>query len=99
LRVAMTRQQHVPPVELYQLGFGYYVLDGHHRVAAARLLGQLEIDANVVRFDTRTRRVRSPIHRSPGHAGSSAPNRDQAATLLARACGCLGGHPRRLGAV
>jgi hypothetical protein len=35
---------------LYKLGFGYYVLDGHHRVAAARLLGQVEIDANVTEF-------------------------------------------------
>jgi nucleotide-binding universal stress UspA family protein len=70
LRVAMARQQHVPPVDLYQLGFGYYVLDGHHRVAAARLLGQVEIDANVVRFDTRTRRAGRPVHRSPASDAS-----------------------------
>jgi hypothetical protein len=40
----------LPAVDLYQLGFGYYVVDGHHRVAAARQLGQLEIEANVVEF-------------------------------------------------
>jgi hypothetical protein len=50
VRSAMQRGQALPPVELYQLGFGYYVLDGHHRVAAARLLGQLALDANVVGF-------------------------------------------------
>jgi nucleotide-binding universal stress UspA family protein len=50
IRTAMERGQALPPVELYQLGFGYYVLDGHHRVAAARLQGQLALDANVVRF-------------------------------------------------
>ena len=40
----------LPPVELYKLGFGYYVLDGNHRVAAARELGQVEIDAEVTEF-------------------------------------------------
>jgi hypothetical protein len=40
----------LPPVELYRLGNIYYVLDGHHRVAAARLNGQLELDAQVVDF-------------------------------------------------
>src|SRR5262249_37039473 len=48
MRRAMERQERVPPVELYQLGSGYYVLDGHHRVATAKLLGQVEIDANVI---------------------------------------------------
>lgn len=40
----------LPPVELYKLGYGYYVLDGHRRVAAARQLGQPEIDAQVTEF-------------------------------------------------
>jgi nucleotide-binding universal stress UspA family protein len=40
----------LPPVQLYKLGFGYYVLDGNHRVAAAKQLGQLEIDAEVTEF-------------------------------------------------
>src|SRR5437870_1669285 len=39
-----------PPLELYKLGFGYYVLDGNHRVAAAREIGQMEIDAEVTEF-------------------------------------------------
>jgi hypothetical protein len=33
---------------LYKVGSEYFVLDGHHRIAAARLLGQVDIDANVV---------------------------------------------------
>lgn len=40
----------LPPVELYKLGYGYYVLDGHHRVAAAREVGQREIDAEVTEY-------------------------------------------------
>lgn len=40
----------MPPVDLYKFGYDYYVLDGHHRIAAARALGQLEIDAVVTEF-------------------------------------------------
>ena len=40
----------LPPVELYKLGYGYYVLDGHHRVAVAKQVGQQWIDALVTEF-------------------------------------------------
>ena len=48
VRTAMQRGDGVPPVDLYKVGSEYFVLDGHHRVAAARLLGQMDIDATVV---------------------------------------------------
>ena len=35
------------PVELYQCGGCYYVLDGHHRIAVARALGQRSVWALV----------------------------------------------------
>jgi hypothetical protein len=38
----------VPPIEVYQWLDGYYVADGHHRVAAARALGQELLDAKVI---------------------------------------------------
>lgn len=47
---AMESGASLPPVVLYKLGYGYYVLDGNHRVAAAKRLGQLEIDALVTEF-------------------------------------------------
>ena len=50
IRKAMEAGECLPPVELYKLGFGYYVLDGHHRVAAARLMDAVEIDAEVTEF-------------------------------------------------
>lgn len=50
IRKAMERGDNLPPVELYKLGFGYYVLDGHHRVAVARQLDMIEIDAEVTEF-------------------------------------------------
>lgn len=47
---AIEAGQEMPPIDVYKLGFGYYVLDGHHRVAAALQNGQLEIDANIVEY-------------------------------------------------
>ncbi len=47
---AMEQGMEMPPIDVYKLGFGYYVLDGHHRLAAALLNGQVEIDASVTEF-------------------------------------------------
>jgi hypothetical protein len=35
------------PVELYRCSGSYYVLDGHHRIAVARALGQRSVSALV----------------------------------------------------
>ena len=40
----------LPPVDLLQVGDEYYVEDGHNRVAAARLAGAVEIDADVTQL-------------------------------------------------
>ena len=40
----------LPPVELVQVGDDYYVVDGHNRVASARLAGAAEIDADVTQL-------------------------------------------------
>src|SRR5205823_2151847 len=50
VRAAMRAGVALPPVELYKLGSGFYVLDGNHRVAAAQELGQTEVDADVTEF-------------------------------------------------
>jgi Domain of unknown function (DUF4032)/ParB-like nuclease domain len=47
---ALRRGQVLPAVLLYRLGHEYYIVDGHHRVAAARIIGQQEVDAEVVAF-------------------------------------------------
>jgi hypothetical protein len=58
---AMTAGKGLPPVELYKLTrpqsargdpppSEYYVVDGHHRVAMARKLGQDFLDAHVTEF-------------------------------------------------
>lgn len=45
--VAMMQGKTMPPVELIQIGDEYFVRDGHHRISAARALGQLSVDAIV----------------------------------------------------
>jgi nucleotide-binding universal stress UspA family protein len=50
VRRVMDASAAMPAIEVYKLGFGYYVLDGHHRVAVAMQNGQVEIDANVVEY-------------------------------------------------
>jgi hypothetical protein len=44
---ANERLQSLPPVDLIKFGDGYWVVDGHNRVAAALYIGQPEIDAVV----------------------------------------------------
>jgi hypothetical protein len=60
---AMTAGKELPPIEVYKLTrqdtsrgdslqSEYYVIDGHHRVAMARKLGQDFLDAHVTEFGT-----------------------------------------------
>lgn len=44
---ALARGTELPPVELIRAGNTYYVRDGHHRISAARTLGQQYIEAVV----------------------------------------------------
>ena len=41
-----------PPVDLYQVGDVFFVVDGHHRVSVARRLGAPTIEANVKEYLT-----------------------------------------------
>jgi hypothetical protein len=50
VRDAMQSDVALPPIEVYALRGDYYVVDGHHRVAAARSLGYLYLDALVHEF-------------------------------------------------
>jgi hypothetical protein len=61
------RGRGMDPVDLYQCGDQYYVLDGHHRVAVARALRQRWVLANI----TQVRR-KSPGG-EPGRGPDGAP--------------------------
>lgn len=52
IRRAMRAPEPLPPVQLYQVGQVYFVLDGHHRIAAAREAGWTHIDAEVIELPT-----------------------------------------------
>jgi hypothetical protein len=67
VEVAMRDGAPLPAIEVYGLGDAYYVVDGHHRVAAARRLGQLYLDAIVHQF-------LPPAGSS--HASSDAPTKE-----------------------
>jgi hypothetical protein len=47
MRAAIERLTILPPIDAVLYGEGYWVLDGHNRVAAALYSGQVQIDANV----------------------------------------------------
>jgi hypothetical protein len=50
LRIVLARKQgkDLPPVSLARVGDVFFVLDGHHRISVARVLGQTDIEATVV---------------------------------------------------
>lgn len=39
-----------PPIDVYDIGGAYYVVDGHHRVSVAKRLGHKQIQATVITF-------------------------------------------------
>jgi hypothetical protein len=83
----------LPPVVLYKLGAAYYVLDGNHRVAAAKELGQVEIEAEVTEF--------VPLDDAEAQRIFAKRRRFEAATGLTRiaAAHCPDTYPRLAGMV
>ncbi len=45
LWIAEQRGEMIPPINVIEIGGGYAVLDGHHRVSVARARGAVTIDA------------------------------------------------------
>ena len=43
----------LPPIEVYQIGETYFVIDGNHRVSVAKQLGAVEIQAYVTKVQSR----------------------------------------------
>ncbi len=50
VKKAMREGRRLPPVKLYQIKDEFYVLDGNHRIAAAKELKHSEIEADIVEF-------------------------------------------------
>jgi len=47
---AFQRGEDLPPVELYEIGDSYFVMDGHHRVSVARYHDVPTLEAAVAQF-------------------------------------------------
>jgi hypothetical protein len=54
VREAINSGAGLPPINVYQVGEAFFVVDGHHRVSVARQLGWTHIAAQVVEICTRT---------------------------------------------
>jgi len=52
LALAQRRGESIPPIDVYQVGELYFVVDGHHRVSIALAMGQQTIDAYVTQIRT-----------------------------------------------
>ena len=52
LALAQRRGESIPPIDVYQVGDMYFVVDGHHRVSIAIATGQKTIDAYVTEIRT-----------------------------------------------
>lgn len=53
VKVKMFHGGGVPPIEVFQIGEAYFVLDGNHRVSIARQTGQKTIPANITEIETK----------------------------------------------
>jgi nucleotide-binding universal stress UspA family protein len=53
VQVAATGLAGLPPIEVYQIGEVYFVLDGNHRVSVAHQLGATHIEAHVTEVRTK----------------------------------------------
>jgi hypothetical protein len=63
LIAALNHGEVLPPVLLYRIGHEYFVADGHHRIAAARVFGQQYVDAEVVAYLPETHRPEDVVAR------------------------------------
>jgi DNA-binding Lrp family transcriptional regulator len=67
IRKRMREGGPIPPVHLYQIKDEYYVLDGNHRIAAAKELGHDEILARIVEFIPSKNSLENVLYRERSH--------------------------------
>ena len=63
IKSALRQGKSLPPVKLYQIKKQYYVLDGNHRVAAAKQLKHEEIMAHIFEFIPSKKSIENLIYR------------------------------------
>lgn len=63
IKEAMRQGKPLPPVKLYQIKDEYYVLDGNHRVAAAKEFGHDSIRAQILEFIPSSNTLENVLYR------------------------------------
>lgn len=63
IKQAMREGKSLPPVKLYKIKDEYYVLDGNHRIAAAKEFGRCDIQAKIVEFIPSSNTLENIIYR------------------------------------
>jgi uncharacterized ParB-like nuclease family protein len=63
VKQAMREGKSLPPVKLYKIKDEYYVLDGNHRIAAAKEFGRSEILAKILEFIPSSHTLENIIYR------------------------------------
>ena len=63
IKKAMREGKSLPPVKLYKIKDEYYVLDGNHRISAAKEFGRSEIMARIVEFIPSSNTLENIIYR------------------------------------
>jgi hypothetical protein len=58
---AFHRAEDLPPIELYEIGDAYFVVDGHHRVSVARYHSVPTLEAAVAEFYPRRPAALTPV--------------------------------------
>ncbi|GAB6908720.1 Two domain fusion protein [Desulfosarcina cetonica] len=67
IKRAMRQGHSLPPVKLYKIKDEYYVLDGNHRIAAAKSFGRTDILAKIVEFIPSSNTLENIIYREKSH--------------------------------
>jgi len=68
----MKEGKSLPPVELYQFRDEYYVLDGHHRVSAAKEFGYEDLEARIVQVIPADHTLENMLYRERGDFSEKA---------------------------
>ena len=66
------RGRGMDPVELYHCGGYYYVIDGHHRIAVSRALGERWVWATITEVRMSRPGTPRPATRQPSARGSGS---------------------------
>ena len=67
IKATMRTGRRLPPVKLYQIKDEYYVLDGNHRVSAAKEFGHDTISADIVEFIPSKNTLENELYRQRSH--------------------------------